>query len=198
MTGIHDAPDGAAGTRDTLAGGAGTRGGRQSPTPGSFVDQTPEADPYQIARSIVLRQLSMGPRSRHQLFSKLAERGVPEHVAVEVLNRYEEVQLVDDAEFARMWVRSRAQTRSLARTALRRELAEKGITGELAEDALAQRSDEDERAAGEELVRKKLRPPAHPSDRSARDKQVRRLVGMLARKGYPPAIAFSIVNEVLE
>lgn len=140
----------------------------------------------------------MGPRSRHQLFTKLLERGVPENVAVEILDRYEEVQLVDDAEFARMWVRSRAQTRSLARTAIKRELAEKGITGELAEDALEQRTDEDERAAAEDLVRRKVRPLADPTDRGERDKQVRRLVAMLARKGYGPSVAFAIVKDVLD
>ncbi|MHA7246477.1 regulatory protein RecX [Arthrobacter tecti] len=139
----------------------------------------------------------MAPRSRHQLFGKLAERGVSEHIAVEILDRYEEVQLIDDAEFARMWVRSRAQTRSLARGALKRELTEKGIAGDIVEDALAQRTDEDELAAAEELVRRKLRPLADPGDRAGRDKQVRRLVGMLARKGYPPGIAFSIVKRVM-
>ena len=171
---------------------------RQAPTPDSPADLTPEADPHEVARSIVLRQLSMAPRSRHQLLTKLLERGVPEQVAVEILDRYEEVQLVDDAEFARMWVRSRAQTRSLARSAIKRELADKGIVGEMAEEALSQRTDEDERAAAIDLVRRKLKPLTDPGDRAARDKQVRRLVAMLARKGYAPSLAFSIVKDVLD
>ena len=140
----------------------------------------------------------MAPRSRHQLLTKLLERNVPEDVAEAVLDRYEEVQLIDDAEFARMWVRSRAQFRSMARSAIKRELADRGITGDLAEEALSQRTDEDERAAAVELVRRKLRPIADPTDRTQRDKQVRRLVSILARKGYPPSVAFSIVREVLD
>ncbi len=44
--------------------------------------------------------------------------------------------------------------KKLSRTALRRELKERGITGELAEDALAARTDEDERQDAAELVRK--------------------------------------------
>jgi regulatory protein len=140
----------------------------------------------------------MAPRSRRQLLTKLLERGVSEQVAAEILDRYEEVQLIDDAEFARMWVRSRAQTRSLARSAIKRELADKGITGDLAEDALSQRTDEDERAAAVDLVQRKLRPLADPGDRAAHDKQVRRLVSMLARKGYAPSLAFSIVKDVLD
>jgi regulatory protein len=164
----------------------------------SPADLTPEEDPHEVARSIVLRQLSMAPRSRRQLLTKLLERGVSEQVAAEILDRYEEVQLIDDAEFARMWVRSRAQTRSLARSAIKRELADKGITGDLAEDALSQRTDEDERAAAVDLVQRKLRPLADPGDRAAHDKQVRRLVSMLARKGYAPSLAFSIVKDVLD
>lgn len=151
-----------------------------------------------MARAIVLRQLTNSPKSRSQLARTLAERRVPEDVAEAVLDRFEEVQLVDDAEFARMWVRSRAGSRSLARGALKRELAEKGITGDVAEDALAQRTDAEERQAAVELVERKLRAGTDLSERSERDKYTRRLAGMLARKGYPPGMAFQIVQEVIE
>ncbi|MFD1214562.1 regulatory protein RecX [Arthrobacter sp. GCM10027362] len=151
-----------------------------------------------MARSIVLRLLTVSPKSRRQLELKLAERGVPSAVASVVLDRFEEVRLVDDAEFARMWVSSRSRTRSLARGALRRELADKGIAQEEAEAALEQLSAEDELAAARELVRRKLRSGATPADRSERDKAVRRLASMLARKGYPPALAFKVVSEELE
>jgi regulatory protein len=194
MAGFARAP-GASTRRGARPSGRTNEG--QEPTPGSTADLTPDADPYEVARSIVLRQLTMAPRSRHQLLTKLLERGTAEPIAEEILDRYEDVQLIDDAEFARMWVRSRAQTRSLARSAIRRELADKGITGELADEALSQRTDEDERAAAEELVRRKARPLEDPGDRVAYDKQVRRLVGMLSRKGYSPGLAFSIVKDVL-
>ncbi|WP_333483335.1 regulatory protein RecX [Arthrobacter sp. CAN_A1] len=146
----------------------------------------------------MLRQLTLAPKSRHQLASKLAEREVPDEVATSVLDRFEEVQLVDDAEFAMMWVRSRASARSLARSALKRELAEKGIHGELAEEALAQVSDEEEREAAEQLVRRKHRPGTVSLDRAARDKETRRLVSMLGRKGYAPSLAFGVVRSILD
>lgn len=166
---------------------------QKGPTPGS----TPEADPYSVARAIVLRQLTSSAKSRKQLADKLAERDVPEEVAEAVLDRFEEVQLIDDAEFARMWVRSRSQTRSLARSAIRRELSEKGIDPELAEDALEQISSDDEVEAARALVERKLSRAAVPQDPKERDKQVRRLVSMLARKGYSPGLGFSVVNDIL-
>lgn len=139
----------------------------------------------------------MAPRSRLQLFRKLAERNVPLDVAEAVLDRFEEVQLIDDAEFARMWVRSRSQSRKLAKSAIRRELTEKGIELDDAAEALSQLSDEDEEIAARELVERKLRPGVDLSDRAERDKCTRRLASMLARKGYAPSMAFRIVGEVL-
>jgi len=171
--------------------------GQEGPTPGSAADSTPEADPHSVARAIILRQLTSSAKSRKQLADKLAERDVPEDVAEAVLDRFEEVQLIDDAEFARMWVRSRSQTRSLARSAIRRELAGKGIEPELAEEALEQISADDETEAARDLVERKLRRASVPDDAKERDKLVRRLVSMLARKGYSPSLRFSVVNDAL-
>ncbi len=146
----------------------------------------------------MLRQLTNSPKSRLQLSRKLAERNIPDDVAEAVLDRFEEVRLIDDAEFAELWVRSRSQTRKLAKGALRRELAEKGIDQETAAVALDQLSDEDEESAARELVERKLRNARGLEDRAERDKMVRRLASMLARKGYQPSQAFRIVGEVLD
>ncbi|RKQ33337.1 regulatory protein RecX [Kocuria tytonis] len=158
---------------------------------------TGDADPQEVARAIVLRQLTASAKSRGQLADKLAERHVPEDVAREVLDRFEEVGLVDDREFAAMFVRSRAETRKLSRSALRRELSRRGITGEFAEAALEQRSAEDEARDAHELVRRKLPATFDPSDRKEHEKLTRRLVSMLGRKGYPPGVAFGVVKEEL-
>nr|WP_133832646.1 MULTISPECIES: regulatory protein RecX [Micrococcaceae] len=150
-----------------------------------------------MAKAIVYRQLTASPKSRLQLARKLAERNIPERVAEEVLDKFQEVRLIDDAEFADMWVRSRSQSRKLARGALRRELSEKGIDPETAAAALEQVTDADEETAARTLVERKLRPGTNLSDPAERDKAVRRLASMLARKGYQPGQAFRIVNEVL-
>lgn len=171
---------------------------QRGPTAGSGADDSAEPDPAEVARSIVLRQLAAAPKSRLQLERKLAERDVPHEVAAAVLDRFEEVQLIDDAEFARMWVRSRAHTKGLAGRALQRELADKGITGDTAADALSQLTVEDELAAARRLVERKLHADADYADRAVRDKHTRRLVGMLARKGYQPSLAFQVVNDAID
>jgi regulatory protein len=151
-----------------------------------------------VAQNIVYRQLTASAKSRLQLARKLAERNIPEDVAEAVLDRFQEARLINDAEFADMWVRSRSQSRKLAKGALRRELAEKGIDQETAAAALDQLTDADEEAAARQLVERKLRPGTDLQDQAARDKATRRLASMLARKGYQPSQAFRIVNEVLD
>ncbi|WP_369047057.1 regulatory protein RecX [Sinomonas sp. P10A9] len=160
-------------------------------------EQDPEANPESVARAILLRQLTLGPRSRLQLERKLRERNVPDEVSATLLERFEDVGLVDDAEFARMWVRSRGEMKSLGRGALRRELNEKGIKGDVAEDALDELTPEAEEAAARSLLARRARP-FDRRDPAARDKELRRLVGMLARKGHAPGFAFRLAAEALD
>ena len=158
-----------------------------------------DADPAAVARAIVLRQLTNSPKSRLQLARKLAERNVPDDVAEAVLDRFEEVKLVDDADFADMWVRSRSQSRKLAKGALRRELAEKGIDDghRGRRPGTAQRRGRGSRRPANSSSASSGASPAF-EDRAERDKTTRRLASMLARKGYQPSQAFRIVGEVLD
>lgn len=151
------------------------------------------ADPYEAARTIVLNRLTTAPRTRAELHETLSTRGIPEDVAERVLDRMTEVNLIDDAAYARAWVTSRQAGRGLARRALRQELQRKGIDPQVAGEALEQVDEQDERAAAAELVRRKLRS-VRGLDRQV---QTRRLAGMLARKGYDASVAFAVVKEAL-
>jgi regulatory protein len=163
------------------------------PTPGSLADTTPDADPESVARGIVLRKLTSAPRTRAQLEADLAARAVPAQVAERVLDRFAEVGLVDDAAFAESWVRSRHAGRGLSRRALRSELRQKGVDDETAQTAVAEIGPDDEAAAAAALVARRL-----PATRGlAREVRLRRLAGMLARKGYPSGLAMRVVQEAL-
>ncbi|HYO17208.1 MAG TPA: regulatory protein RecX [Dermatophilaceae bacterium] len=146
-----------------------------------------------MARQIVLRQLAMAPRSRAELMQKLEQRDCPADVAATVLDRLTEVGLIDDQAYAEMLVRSQQAGRGLARRALARELRTKGIEDHLAEEALASITDEAERDRARALIDKKLRA-MHGLGIQV---QTRRLAGMLARKGYSPSMAFSVIREAI-
>ncbi|MEU4193694.1 regulatory protein RecX [Kribbella sp. NPDC026611] len=153
-----------------------------------------DEDPGQVARGILLDKLSGQPRTRAELAGVLAERGIDDEVAGEVLDRFAEVGLIDDAAFANAWVESRHRGRGLGKRALAQELRRRGVDDELARDALEELDPEQEEETARDLVRKKLR-----SMRSL-DRQVamRRLIGMLARKGYAGGLAMSIVKQELD
>ncbi|WP_232675960.1 regulatory protein RecX [Nocardioides sp. R-C-SC26] len=153
----------------------------------------PDADPESVARTILLDQLTGRARSRHELAEKLRSRGVPEEVAGRLLDRFEEVGLVDDAAFARAWASGRQSAKGLARRAIAQELRRKGVGDETARTALDELDPDAETEAARALVRKKLRTLARVDDVTA----TRRLVGMLARKGYGSGLAFAVVREEL-
>ena len=153
----------------------------------------PDANPESVARAIVLRRLTTAPRTRAQLADDLRSRDVPDDIAERVLDRFSEVGLVDDEAFAQAWVRSRHTGRGLARRALSHELRHRGVDDETVAEAVGAISPDDERAAATELVARRL-----PATRGlARDARMRRLAGMLARKGYSGGLAMSVIRDAL-
>jgi SOS response regulatory protein OraA/RecX len=166
--------------------------GAEAAVPGSPEDEL--GDPEAVARAVCLRALTGAAKTRKQLADLLARRGVPEEAAARVLDRFTEVGLIDDAAFAAAWVSSRQSGRGLARRALAAELRAKGVDGEVAAAAVAEVDPQDEWDAARRLVERKL-PAMRPVDRATAE---RRLIGMLARKGYGGGLAGWVVREALD
>ncbi|WP_433799162.1 regulatory protein RecX [Actinomycetospora sp. CA-084318] len=150
----------------------------------------PPADPESVARTICLNLLTTRARTRAELATELARRDVDDDVAAVVLDRLEEVRLLDDTAFAEQWVDSRHRHRGLGRRALSQELRRKGVDAETTSAAVAELDPESERAKAVELVRRRLRS----LDRVEPEAAARRLVGMLARKGYGAGLAYEVVR----
>lgn len=171
----------------------GSRSGRlryDQADPGGHPEDPP-GDAESVARSICLKLLTMSPRTRAQLADALAARGIPGEVAEAVLDRYTEVGLIDDAAFAHAWVSTRQAGRGLATRALAQELRRKGIAKDIAGQALASLDPDAEESAARALVRRKLR-----SMRGLDSAVVtRRLLGQLARKGYPVEVASRVIRQ---
>jgi regulatory protein len=152
-------------------------------------------DPAARAREVCLRLLTLAPRTRAQLADALRKRGIPDETADEVLGRYADAGLIDDAAFARSWVESRHYSRGLAGRALRAELRQRGVAADEIRAAIDEQLGPDaEAGAARRLVAGKLAatrglPP---------EQRTRRLAGLLARKGYPAGLAFRVIREALE
>ncbi|GAA4939056.1 regulatory protein [Actinomycetospora succinea] len=153
----------------------------------------PPADPASVARTICLNMLTTRARSRAELADALARKDVPDDVAGRVLDRLAAAKLVDDAAFAEQWVSSRHRHQGLGKRALAGELHRKGVERETATTAIDEISRDDEQARARALVDRRLPSLARFDDAVA----ARRLVGMLARKGYDAGVAYTVVREAL-
>ncbi|SDT34586.1 regulatory protein RecX [Microlunatus soli] len=165
-----------------------------STAPGAERDLGSDAEPESAAREIVLRKLTAQARSRSELAKALAQKDVPDDAASAVLDRMEDVGLVDDAAFAETWVRNRQERRYLSKRALRQELMRKGVQRDDIDNALAQVEPDDEYEAATALAQKKARAM------SGLDREVkyRRLAGALGRRGFGPGITSRVLAEVLD
>ncbi|MFB4315375.1 regulatory protein RecX [Actinomadura sp. 21ATH] len=145
------------------------------------------------AREICLRLLGMGPRTRAQLADALRRKGIPDEVAEGVLSRFTEVGLIDDEAFAQAWVQSRHSGRGLAKRALAAELRRRGVAQETVNDAVETLDSEEEERTARRLIERKAAATRGVDPA----KRMRRLVGVLARKGYPPGLSYRVVRDVL-
>ena len=152
-------------------------------------------DPEARARQVCLRLLTLAPRTRAQLAEALRKRGIPDEAAGEVLSRFADVGLIDDAAFARAWVESRHYSRGLAGRALSAELKQRGVAADEIRAAIdEQLGPEAEVSAARRLIERKLASTAGLPP----EQRTRRLAGLLARKGYPAGLAFRVIREALE
>jgi regulatory protein len=161
---------------------------------GADIAADADADPESAARTICLRLLTVRSRTRAELAEALKSRGVPDEPAERVLVRFAEVGLIDDMAFATAFASTRQAERGLAGREIARQLRSKGVAEADVSAALAGIDRATEWKTARRLAARKLRAMAH-LDTAV---QTRRLVGMLARKGYSPGLAFEVVREVVK
>jgi regulatory protein len=166
-----------------------------TPFPLPLTSETPESAREEQAHAICLRLLTARARTRAELDGQLARRGYPAEVARTVLDRLAAVGLIDDEDFAAQWVRSRQSHAGRGRRALAAELRTKGVDAEVIATALGGIDDGAERVRAEELVQRRLRREALGDGDDMKVK--RRLVGMLARRGYHQSMAVAVVTDAL-
>ncbi|MEX0913499.1 MAG: regulatory protein RecX [Demequina sp.] len=153
---------------------------------------TTSADPAECARSIALGMLNHSPRSSGQVRSRLRDKDIPAAVIDEVIDRYIEVGLLDDAALAATIVRTRHQEKGRARTAIEMELCRKEFPADAIESALEQITADDEYVTAHALGASRWRSLEGHTD----EVRSRRVAGMLGRKGYSPSVAFAVVKSL--
>lgn len=147
-----------------------------------------------LATDTIYRLLAVRARSRSELMHALRRKEIDEEIAESVLRKFVDAGLVDDTAFAEHWVDARQRYQKLGRTALGFELRRKGIDEQTVAETLSNLDDDSEAERARELVRGKLSRMTAIDVTAKR----RRLLSMLARKGYSESLAIRIVREEME
>jgi regulatory protein len=155
--------------------------------------ELPPEERYKKAKEICFDLLAVRARTQEELRQALRRKGFDEETSETLLGKLDRAGLVNDAEFAELWVKSRHTTQGLSRTALVAELRRKGVDGEVAAQAAGEVDRESEEQMARELVRKRLGSLGNVDEQTA----LRRLLGFLARKGYPQGLAYTVIREEL-
>lgn len=159
-------------------------------------ESTPSLSPEKQesrAKNVLLYQLSKSAKSKDQCRKILANRGIDSEIAEKVLDRFEEAQIIDDAMFARVFTNSRIRGKGLAKSAIARELREKGVDQDIIEVALEELDSASDLARATELAINRVRRMAHLEKTVIQ----RRLGGFLARKGYSGSVVQSATRVAL-
>ena len=173
---------------DHAAGGSRT---------GLFDAESEEAKASVRRRALGL--LDQRARSREELRGRLIDAEFEPGAVDEVIDDLTRVGLVDDAAFAREWVRQRHARRGKSASALDRELRDKGVDASIRAEALEQIDAEDEEVTARKFAEKKARALREaPADYQEYQKALRRVVGVLARRGFPNGMSMQIAREVLD
>ena len=150
-------------------------------------------------RKRALLLLDQRQRSRHELRIRLLGLEFAPELVDEVLDSLEKSLLIDDSRFAAEWVRQRAATRGKSPRALDMELRDKGVAADIRAEALSQITAEDEEAQARTVAEKKAREvKTVPAHRAEYDKALRRVVGVLARRGYGSELSMRVARETLD
>ncbi|MCS4536351.1 recombination regulator RecX [Corynebacterium sp. HS2168-gen11] len=164
---------------------------------GDLFDSALEEEKAKVRRRALLLLEQRG-RSCYELKQRLLALEFPENIIDLVIDDLKRCHLLDDAQFAIEWVKQRHERRSKTRVVLDQELKEKGIGAALRAQALEHIDDESEFEKARALAAKKLRTVRTvPHDYAEKEKILRRVIGMLARRGFPQSMSYRVAQEAL-
>lgn len=144
------------------------------------------------AKEKALRLLEYRPRSRMEIVHRLRRAGFAEDIVEETLKRLEDLGLIDDTQFSRMWVNHRLASKAMGKTRIKWELRQKGVPTEVAEEALSAVDAETEYQSAANVARRRWQKDGSSDERTRR----RRLASFLRRQGFDWDVINKVLNEL--
>ncbi len=159
---------------------------------GTSVSQPRLEDEVADAVSFVQRSTANTPQAEGRLTEKLRERGWGESVVEQAMERCRRIGLVDDAAMAAALVEE-GRRKGHAPRRLRADLRRRGLGDDVIRKAMAGIENEDPEAAAFAVARDKARTLTGVDAETA----FRRIVGHLARRGHPEALARKVARSAV-
>lgn len=145
------------------------------------------------AREAALAYLGHSPRTVREVSDRLREKGFTEDASADAVTWLVSIGYLDDAAFARTWAERRHPAKHASRSRLRQELRRKGVGDDEITEALEPIDEDSERQQAAALIARRL-----PSTRGLPvATRTQRMLGMLARRGYPTSLALAVIREAL-
>jgi regulatory protein len=153
------------------------------------IAQLQSVDEGEKAYQQALKLLSYRPRSIAEVRKRLEQRGIPESMLAEVVERLQRSGLLDDTRFARDWAENRSEFRPRSRRALTIEMRQRGVDDEAIAQAVAELDDDSLAYQAAMKYSRRL---------NGLEWQVfrQKLIGFLGRRGFSYTVAAPVVRRV--
>jgi len=151
------------------------------------IERIKKSDESEMAFEKAVKFISYRPRSEKEVRQNLKKKEIKAGLIDEAVQRLKRAGLLNDEQFAQMWVESRSHSKPKGARALKIELRQKGVPREAVDAAVAGTNDEE--------VARRLAASRAPRLKKLPKIEFRRKLGSyLARRG----INYEIISEVVE
>ena len=139
-----------------------------------------------------LRLLEATPKTRRELSKKLLDKGYPEAVVEETLNKLEEQGFLSDLAYAKNLASKLTQGKPSGRRKISFEMKRHGVPARIQEEVLSGLTGEDEAERALELAK----PKWLSFQRLAPEKRKKRIFDFLMRRGFDYQIVRDVMSQL--
>ncbi len=159
------------------------------------VERLRSEDAYHKTRDAAMRFLARRKYGTQEMRLKLVRKGCDPAAVERVIDHLRSIALLDDAEFARAYVRDRRNLRPAGRRALEAELRKRGVGREIVSSVLQELADDASEELSARLLAGKYLARLGRLEPEARRVRLHRF---LLRRGYDPDAVRRVVSLLLK
>jgi regulatory protein len=157
-----------------------------------------EAETEIQAKNVAINYLSYRQRSSREILEHLAKKGFNKNIGEKIIRDLQSIGMINDIEFARLFVRDRLKRKPAGRALLRQQLLAKGISRQVSDQVLGELvSPQYQHDAALELAKRKLRLAHRSLFKLDEEKRKKRLIDFLLRRGFSYEITLKTIRSTL-